>query len=140
MWRIYEETRINKLGSCFGHHMTKITRNWIEKVEKVFILQYLAKVKNSSLNQQQNERESTRYFWFRINVPPTTPITTGRASYCMDSRFSQKILVSLKKSNITIICGLIKKLYMVLNTFWSDRFCKLCKSPTIILIFHLKTF
>ena len=97
--------------------MTKITRNWIEKVEKVFILQYLAKVKNSSLNQQQNERESTRYFWFRINVPPTTPITTGRASYCMDSRFSQKILVSLKKSNITIICGLIKKLYMVLNTF-----------------------
>lgn len=70
--------------------MTKITRNWIEKVEKVFILQYLAKVKNSSLNQQQNERESTRYFWFRINVPPTTPITTGRASYCMDSRFFSK--------------------------------------------------
>lgn len=88
LWRIYEQTWINKLGSCFGHHMSQITKNWIEKVGKKFILQYLTEALNTSLHQQQNERESIRYFLFSIYAPrpPTYPITAGRASYSMDSR------------------------------------------------------
>ena len=43
------------------------------------------------------------YFWFSINVPPTTPLTPGWASYSMDSSFFiKKVMVSLKINTITV--------------------------------------
>ena len=88
------------------------------------------------------KRIHTLFFVFHLCTPPPYLSHNCRASIIQYGFkvFCQKVLVSLKNNNIAITCGLIQELYMVLNTFYGNRYCNLCKRPINILISHLKSF